>query len=151
MGFPNPGEDRWQDRSKKSSSATRHLRRWEQGAEPTETHLRGCAQPLLCSDLSFGRQLSCGLRNIRSIPDPIHSQKSLCIPKHSYFPQLTDILNKSTVYFGCHGRDGGLHSDTAPVLQGRRSTTKREAAELPRTSLKHPLTRASPPERGREH
>lgn len=42
------------------------------------------------------------LKEHRSIPDPIHSQKSLCIPKHSYFPQLTDILNKSTVYFGCH-------------------------------------------------
>ena len=77
---------------------------------PPETHLRGCAQPLLCSNLTFGRQLSCGLRNIRSIPDLIHSQKSLRIPKHNYFPQLTDILNKSTDYFGCHGWDGGLRS-----------------------------------------
>lgn len=117
-----PPQERTDGKTGARTAAVRHStyrdRRREQS--PPGAHRRGCgggvpmphARPPLCSDLGFGRQLTCGLRNIRSTPDLIHSQKSLCIPKHNYFPQLTAILNKSTDYFGCHGWDGGLHSVT---------------------------------------
>lgn len=64
-------------------------------------------QPPLCSNLSFGRQLSCSLRNIRSIPDLIHSQIPLHPPRQLLSPSYS-ILNKSSDYSGCCGQHGGL-------------------------------------------